>query len=154
MGAQFSALSISEPVKSSEPRIAWQQKVLIWTFTAGDGSQHRLRCLADTGAEIDLINASLACSLDIPIKKLLAPLHLKLGTTGKDDRLPFYANVDFSSGSLKFEDRGFFVGNVQGYDAILGLPFIEDAQIMIGSGKVSCIRPPGSWVSSLVELSP
>ena len=36
------------------------------------------------------------------------------------------------------------MGNVQGYDAILGLPFIEDAKVLVGNGRVSCFAPPPS----------
>ena len=71
-------------------------------------------------------------------------MHLKLGTEGNEDRVPFYTIADFVSGHLSFQDRGFFVGNVQGFDAILGLPFIEDAKILVGNGRVSCFSPPPS----------
>ena len=90
------------------------------------------------------------------LARLLAPLHLKLGTEGNEDRVPFYTSADFFSGRLSFQNRGFFVGNVQGYDAILGLPFIEDAQILVGNGRVRCVSskppPPSDLVSDLGTL--
>ena len=43
--------------KSSEPRVSHQRNVLIWNFVAPDGEVHRLRCLADTGAQVDLLDA-------------------------------------------------------------------------------------------------
>ena len=124
--------------KSSEPRISHQHNVLIWNFVAPDGEVHRLRCLADTGAQVDLLDAQVVTRLGLPLRRLLAPLHLKLGTEGNEDRVPFYTIADFVSGHLSFQDRGFFVGNVQGFDVILGLPFIEDAKILVGNGRVSC----------------
>jgi hypothetical protein len=41
--------------KSSEPRVSRQRNVLIWNLVAADGEVHRLRCLADTGAQVDLM---------------------------------------------------------------------------------------------------
>jgi hypothetical protein len=43
------------------------------------------------------------------------------------------------------------VGNVSGYDAILGLPFIEDAGIQVGNGYVS--RVPAGPSRKIVQLS-
>jgi hypothetical protein len=140
--------------KSSEPRVSRQRNVLIWNLVAADGEVHRLRCLADTGAQVDLLDAQVVARLGLPLRRLIAPLHLKLGTEGNEDRVPFYTTADFSSGHLSFKARGFFVGNVQGYDAILGLPFIEDAKVLVGNGRVSCFAPPPSVsVSDLGTLA-
>ena len=63
--------------------------MLIWTFVAADGEVHRLRCLADTGAQVDLLDAQVVTRLGIRIASLLSPrstpplLHLKLGTEGE-----------------------------------------------------------------------
>ena len=144
----------SDTGKSSEPRVSRQRNVLIWTFVAADGEVHRLRCLADTGAQVDLLDAQVVARLRLPLRCLLAPLHLKLGTEGNEDRVPFYTIADFSSGHLSFRARGFFVGNVQGYDTILGLPFIEDTKVLVGNGRVSCFSPPPSVsVSDLGTLA-
>ena len=144
----------SDAGKSSEPRVSRQRNVLIWNLVGADGEVHRLRCLADTGAQVDLLDAQVVARLGLPLRRLLAPLHLKLGTEGNEDRVPFYTTADFSSGHLSFRARGFFVGNVQGYDAILGLPFIEDAKVLVGNGRVSCFAPPPSVsVSDLGTLA-
>jgi hypothetical protein len=83
------------------------------------------------------LDAKIVQDESLPLRRLLAPLHLRLGTTGKTDRLAHFAIADFSSGRLTHADRPFFVGNVSGYDAILGLLFIEDAGIQVGNGSVS-----------------
>jgi hypothetical protein len=81
----------------------------------------------------------------------VAPLHLRLETTGKTDRLAHFAIADFSSGRLMLADRPFFVGNISRYDAILSLPFIEDAGIQVGNGSVS--RVPAGPSRETVRLS-
>jgi hypothetical protein len=150
LGADFSLLEDSDSqigVDAFEPRIARQNNVLIWCLPSG----RSLRCLLDSGAELDLLDAKIVQDESLPLRHLLAPLHLRLGTTGKTDRLAHFAIADFSSGRLTLTDCPFFVGNISGYDAILGLPFIEDAGIQVGNSSVS--RVPAGPSRKTVQLS-
>lgn len=147
LGADFSLLESpqsSEEASGPEPRIARQKNVLIWRLPSG----RTLRCLLDSGAELDMLDAQVVQSEAWPLHRLLAPLHLRLGTAGKSDRLAHFAVADFVSGTLSLPSRPFFVGNVSGYDAILGLPFIEDAGVHVGSGAVTQV-PIGPSVAML-----
>lgn len=128
LGADFSFL------EAAEPRVARQKNVLIWCLPTG----RTLRCLLDSGAELDLLDSSLALAEGFPRRRLQDPLHLHLGTAGKTDSLDEYCVVNFMSGSLSLRNRPFFLGDVAGYDAILGLPFIEDTGVRVGSGTISC----------------
>jgi hypothetical protein len=150
LGADFSLLEDSDSqigVDAFEPWIACQKNVLIWCLPSG----RSLRCLLDSGAELDLLDAKIVQDEALPLRRLLAPLHLRLGTTGKTDCLAHFAITDFSSGRLTLANRPFFVGNVSGYDAILGLPFIEDMGIQVGNGSVS--RVPAGPSREPVRLS-
>ena len=73
-----------------------------------------------------MIHSSQVEALGLPLRRLLAPVVLKLGTEGSTGRLPFFVRADFRSGGLGLKDRAFFVGQPAGYDVILGLPFLDD----------------------------
>jgi hypothetical protein len=75
LGADFSLLEDSNSqigVNAFEPRIAHQKNVLIWRLPSG----RSLRCLLDSGAELDLLDAKIVQDESLPLRRLLAPLHL------------------------------------------------------------------------------
>lgn len=124
------------------------KNVLLWTLPSG----RTLHCLLDTGAELDLLDSTVVREESLPLYQLVAALVLCLGTTGKEDCICHYTSVDFSSGKLSLPQRPFFVGNVSGYDVILGLPFIEYAGIQIGSGSGSFRQMPTGPAANLKSL--
>jgi hypothetical protein len=150
LGADFILeSSIPEKLdKSLEPRVSKQRNVLIWTCVGADGSTHSLRCLADSGAELDMIDSQVARRLGLVIQSLTRPLLLLLGTAGRSDHLSKFVTTDFKSGQIVISRHPFFVGNVQGYDVILGLPSIEETDLLVGSGRVERID------SKIAKLSP
>lgn len=151
VGGVFAVGAAETAEAPGEPRILRQKNVMIWTI----GGQ-RLRCLLDSGSEVNMFHSSQVTALGLPLRRLLAPVVLKLGTEGSTGRLPFFARADFRSGGLVLADRTFFVGQPAGYDVILGLPFLDDAGILLGSRSVSAVlrEPPSYPLPPLATLSP
>lgn len=154
LGADFRPQEAINPAKLIEPRVSPQRNVLIWSCVGSNGVSRLLRCLADSGAELDMMDSKVARSLGLEVQPLTSPLNLFLGTVGRSDRLSSFVTADFVSGQIQLEKHPFFVGNVQGYDVILGLPFIEVTDLLVGSGRVqrSKVSSPLSVSSSHSSL--
>ncbi|SCZ93290.1 BZ3500_MvSof-1268-A1-R1_Chr6-2g08586 [Microbotryum saponariae] len=124
---------------NAEPRILRVKNVLLWTTPSG----RTLRCLLDSGAEIDVIDSRIVkAESSFVLSSLMAPLHLRLGTGDATDRLSLFATAPFASGALDLGLRPFFVGMVSGYDTILGLPFLADSGMLVGAHQYAIHSGP------------
>ncbi|SCZ94522.1 BZ3500_MvSof-1268-A1-R1_Chr12-2g03958 [Microbotryum saponariae] len=130
-------IDIDEPDRPVEPAIVRARNVIAWTLPSG----RVLRCLIDSGSEVDLVDQEVVrVDPSFATARLTAPLHLRLGTQDKSDRCAVFATAPFSSGALDLGLRPFFVCRVTAYDAILGLPFLKDTGMLVGWGVFTVAR--------------
>ncbi|SDA04060.1 BZ3500_MvSof-1268-A1-R1_C095g00524 [Microbotryum saponariae] len=130
-------INIDEPDRPVEPAIVRARNVIAWTLPSG----RVLRCLIDSGSEVDLVDQEVVrVDPSFATARLTAPLHLRLGTQDKSDRCAVFATAPFSSGALDLGLRPFFICRVMAYDAILGLPFLKDTGMLVGWGAFTVAR--------------
>ncbi|SGY28176.1 BQ5605_C083g12990 [Microbotryum silenes-dioicae] len=124
--------------RTASPAIVRARNIIAWTLPSG----RTLRCLVDSGSEVDLVDQDVVrTDPSFTTSRLTAPLHLRLGTRDKSDRCAVFANALFTSGSLDLGLRAFFICRVTAYDAILGLPFLKDTGMLVGWGVFTVARP-------------
>ncbi|GAA6003362.1 hypothetical protein JCM5350_002836, partial [Sporobolomyces pararoseus] len=88
-------------------------------------------------SQADLMSSELAIRLDLPVKRLIAPIHADLGAEGHEVRLSLYASTSLTVGALSFRARSFFVSPLPaGIDVILGVPWLKDTNSAISADKV------------------
>ncbi|SCZ95625.1 BZ3500_MvSof-1268-A1-R1_C057g00249 [Microbotryum saponariae] len=91
-------------------------------------SGRTLRCLVDSGSEVDLVDQDVVrTDPSFTTSRLTAPLHLRLGTRDKSDRCAVFANALFTSGSLDLGLRAFFI--------------CRDTGMLVGWGVFTVARP-------------
>jgi hypothetical protein len=100
-----------------------------------------MRALLDSGSLGDFMLSALADQLGLLQEKLKKPITVQLAVQGSRTKVNYGANVDFEYASIKSK-HWFDVINVDGYDIILGTPFMyqhrvelgfNDTQLVIGS---------------------
>ncbi|SCZ96913.1 BZ3500_MvSof-1268-A1-R1_Chr4-2g06848 [Microbotryum saponariae] len=131
-------IDVDDFARPAEPAIVRARNIIAWTLPSG----RTLRCLVDSGSEVDLVDQDVVrTDPSFTTSRLTAPLHLRLGTRDKSDRCAVFANALFTSGSLDLGLRAFFICRVTAYDAILGLPFLKDTGMLVGWGVFTVARP-------------
>ncbi|EJD36171.1 hypothetical protein AURDEDRAFT_74509, partial [Auricularia subglabra TFB-10046 SS5] len=86
--------------------------------------QH-VRALIDSGSTGDFISTRLADQLKLKRQPLAKPIPLKLGVTGSRSAVNYAAEAKLEFLSIN-EKRTFDIVNLHGYEAILGLPFLNE----------------------------
>ncbi|PVF91198.1 hypothetical protein CPB86DRAFT_853745, partial [Serendipita vermifera] len=82
-----------------------------------------VRVLIDTGSMSDFLSTTLVDQLKIKTEQLAQPLTVQLAVTGSRGKIHSSATTKFRYEEIE-ETRRFDVMNIDGYDAILGTPFL------------------------------
>ncbi|SCV73222.1 BQ2448_7147 [Microbotryum intermedium] len=115
-------VNINKPDRPIEPAIVRTRNIIAWTLPSGKV----LCCLIDSGSEVDLVDQD---------------VHLHLSTHNKSDRCAVFATTPFLSGALDLGSQAFFICQVTAYNAILGLPFLKDTNMLVGWGAFTVAHP-------------
>ncbi len=86
--------------------------------------------LLDSGSRSDFISSNLVDQLKLPTTKLTKPLTVQLAVMGSTSSVNFETTVELSYQDIT-EQRRFDVLNVNGYDIILGTPFLFQHKVML-----------------------
>jgi hypothetical protein len=92
---------------------------------------HECRALLDSGSLGDFMSTTLAEQLKVKKEPLESQLIVQLAAQGSKTKVNCYTMVKLQYGCISAE-RCFDIMNVDGYDLILGTPFIWQHKIMIG----------------------
>lgn len=84
---------------------------------------HVAHALLDSGSNVDIISADFASATELKTFELKDPLNLQMACVGSKAKLQYGAFLDLK-GPLINERRYFDVANVEGFDMILGTPFL------------------------------
>jgi hypothetical protein len=90
-----------------------------------------VRVLIDTGSMSDFVSTTLVDQLKLKTEPLMKPLTVQLAVTGSRGKIHSSATVDFRYEEID-EKRRFDVMNIDGYDAILGTPFLFQHKGIVG----------------------
>ncbi len=91
---------------------------------------HMVCVLLDTGSRADFISSNLADQLKLKLEPLAKPLTVQLAVSGSKSKVNYSVDVQFAYQDIN-EHRRFDVLNVDGYDLILGTPFLFQHQVMM-----------------------
>lgn len=104
---------------------------------------HPVRALLDSGSLGDFMSSAVADQLKVPRIELEKPLPVQLAVQGSRTKVNFGTRVPFEYARINCE-RYFDIVNIEGYDLILGTPFLfqhsavlgfNDTRLLIGSDK-------------------
>ncbi|KZS89811.1 hypothetical protein SISNIDRAFT_416465, partial [Sistotremastrum niveocremeum HHB9708] len=105
----------------------------------------RVRALIDSGSMADFMSTTLAEQLNVPQVPLEKPINIQLASRGSRTVVNYSTTVQ-----LQYEDidekRHFDIMNVEGYDLILGTPFLYQHKVLIG------INPPQMYIGCDVSV--
>ncbi|CCA74791.1 hypothetical protein PIIN_08760 [Serendipita indica DSM 11827] len=100
---------------------------IIDAFVNGEAAQ----ALVDTGSMSDFVSTTLVDQLRLKYESLAKPLTVQLAVTGSRGKINASTTVAFRYGDI-CEKRRFDVMNIDGYDVILGTPFLYQHKGVIG----------------------
>lgn len=104
-----------------------------------------VRALLDSGSLGDFMSSALADQLRVKKVELEKPLAVQLAVQGSRTKVNFGTKVRFEYANIT-EDRYFDIVNVDGYDLILGTPFLFQHKAVIGFNETRILI--GSDVST------
>jgi hypothetical protein len=108
----------------------------------GDGSEKSI-ALVDSGAQADVVSPALVHRLNLPVRRLDAPVHASLASGSDGVRLALFAVADLRVGEKLLAQRSFFVSPLpDGIDAILGTPFMKDSGYAVSATSLF-VAPEG-----------
>ncbi|KAF8694387.1 hypothetical protein RHS03_08195, partial [Rhizoctonia solani] len=102
-----------------------------------------IRALLDSGSQADILSTTIVDQLHITRVTLTKPLQLQLAISGSKSTVNYGASARLQYQGID-EERDFDVGNLDGYDAILGTPWLyqhcvsvsfNPTGVVIGSNK-------------------
>lgn len=99
------------------------------------------RALIDSGSLADFMSTTLADQLKVTKTELAKPLIVQLAVQGSRSTVKYCTDVQFSYAEVSGK-RHFDIMNVDGYDLILGTPFIYQHEVLIG------LNPPRVVIGS------
>jgi hypothetical protein len=110
------------------------QPIVIITRIMG----HPVRALLDSGSLGDFMSSALADQLKVPRIALDKPIMVQLAVQGSRTKINYGTKVRFEYGVIDSE-RYFDIANVDGYDLILGTPFLYQHKVLIGFNDASVV---------------
>jgi reverse transcriptase-like protein/aspartyl protease len=123
---------------------------------------HPARALLDSGSLEDFVSTMLADQLGVKKTKLDAPLALQLAVQGSRSRVNAVATAQLKYQGIE-ESRTFDVINLNGYDLILGTPWMRQhrvclgfnpTRIVIGSNELLSLKAESGIKLMVDSLSP
>jgi hypothetical protein len=101
----------------------------------------KARVLLDSGSTLDMILANYAAVMKLEMFQLKKPVKLQMATAGSGSSINFGACTEIQIGEL-CQKRYFDIVNLDRYDAILGIPFLKENQVLLnftgnGSFKIN-----------------
>jgi hypothetical protein len=102
---------------------------------------HLAKALIDSGSLSDFMSVTLADQLKIQRIELAKPIVVQLAVQGSRSKVNFGATAQLKYQSVDSK-RYFDIINLQGYDLVLGTPFLFQHQVMIG------LNPPRVVIGS------
>ncbi|GAA6050719.1 hypothetical protein JCM3770_006594 [Rhodotorula araucariae] len=105
--------------------------------------------LIDSGSQADVISPRLIHLLGLEVRRLDAPIHAALASDQEGVRLSLFTSATIAVGSIKLDDRAFFVSPLPpGVDALLGTPWLAETSTAVSS--TSLFYAPAGLPSSAV----
>ncbi|TDL26759.1 hypothetical protein BD410DRAFT_702749, partial [Rickenella mellea] len=90
-----------------------------------------VRALLDSGSRADFMSSTLVDQLKIPVEALAKSQPVQLAVTGSRAMVNYSVTAEVKYNKIR-EQRRFDVLNVDGYDLILGTPFLFQHKILLG----------------------
>ncbi|KLO03938.1 hypothetical protein SCHPADRAFT_841209, partial [Schizopora paradoxa] len=91
---------------------------------------HIVCALLDTGSRADFMSSNLADQLKLKREPLAKPLTVQLAVQGSTSKINYSVDANLVYQEIN-ETRRFDILNVDGYDLILGTPFLFQHQVML-----------------------
>ena len=86
--------------------------------------------LFDSGSSTDSISPDFVCAANINTFKLEQPLVLQLGCVGSKGKINYGSNVGYKLSNIR-GTHYFDVVNVDRYDAVVGIPFLQKHKVLL-----------------------
>jgi Retroviral aspartyl protease len=100
--------------------------------------------LLDCGSTLDMISANYAATSKLDMFQLKKPVRLQMATSGSRTTINFGVRAEIRLGDFK-QRRYFDVVNLDRYDAILGLPFLKENEVMMNFSSNGSFRVNRRW---------
>jgi len=105
-------------------------------------SEIKAHVLLDCSSTLDMVSANYATMSKLDMFQLKKPVRLQMATSGSHTMIQFSASAEIRFGEI-CQKRYFDVVNLDRYDAILGIPFLKDNEVLMNFSGMGSFRLAG-----------
>ncbi len=100
--------------------------------------------LLDCSSTLDMVSANYATMSKLDMFQLKKPVRLQMATSGSCTTIQFGARAEIRFGEI-CQKRYFDIINLDRYNAILGIPFLKDNEVLMNFSGMGSFRLAGQW---------